>query len=69
MGPCNEVVFLGGVERRGKERNHRAGAPLHPDDVGPFLERPRLLGFSDRRLEGHAGATRMLAALGTVHGR
>ena len=22
MGPCNEVVFLGGVERQGKEQNH-----------------------------------------------
>lgn len=25
MRPCNEVVFLGGVERWGKERNHQAG--------------------------------------------
>lgn len=68
MGPCNEVVFLGGVERW--ERSGTAGqGQAASRRGGPLLGAALAPGSPARRgLEGQAGAAQVLAAVGTACG-
>lgn len=66
MGPCNEAVFLGGVERRERAKPPgRAwpGAWPRPDGVASSPSRP-----GSRESSGTAARGDRLAVLGTVRG-